>query len=222
MSTTSSISTVQSNGAGATNGDQKTLGKDDFLKLLIAQVQHQDPLSPMDNQAFVAQLAQFSNVEQLQGVNSRLDSLALGQAGANQQAAANLVGKSVAFKSNQVHLDSGAPATIGGQLSGAATSVIAVITDASGRTIRTLPLGGGQAGSFSGAWDGRDDAGNLAATGDYTVKLVAADGSGKTVGVTGQSTGKVTGVSFATGAAQLIVNSIRVDLSNVIEVDQAP
>ena len=222
MPTTSSIASVKDSATAASTAAGKTLGKDDFLKLLIAQVQHQDPLSPMDNQAFVAQLAQFSNVELLQGVNSRLDSLALGQAGANQQAAANLVGKSVAFRSNQVHLDSGAPAKVGGQLGGAATSVIAVITDASGRTIRTLGLGGGPAGSFNGTWDGRDDHGNLAAAGDYTVKLVAADATGKSVDIIGQSTGKVTGVSFATGAAQLIVNSLRVDLNNVIEVDQAP
>jgi len=56
----------------ATQG-QQSLGKDDFMKLLVAQISHQDPLKPMDDTAFVSQLAQFSSLEQTMGINQRLD-----------------------------------------------------------------------------------------------------------------------------------------------------
>ncbi len=73
------------------------LGKDDFLRLLTAQLANQDPLQPTDNQAFIAQLAQFSSLEQLQGVSSRLDTLLVAQTSGNQLTAASLVGKTVSW-----------------------------------------------------------------------------------------------------------------------------
>jgi flagellar basal-body rod modification protein FlgD len=74
------------------------LGKDDFLKLLTAQLANQDPLQPVDNQAFIAQLAQFSSLEQLQGVSSRLDSLLQATATASQLQTSALVGKTVSYR----------------------------------------------------------------------------------------------------------------------------
>ncbi len=81
---------------GASQGS--ALGKDDFLKLLTAQLAHQDPLQPVDNQAFIAQLAQFSSLEQLQGVSSRLDDLLRSATSSNQLDAASLVGKTITYR----------------------------------------------------------------------------------------------------------------------------
>src|SRR6266540_5547596 len=93
----------QSSAVTATKG----LGKDDFLKLLTAQLANQDPLQPVDNQAFIAQLAQFSSVEQLQNLTSRLDTLLLATASTNQMSTASLVGKDVAFKADGVDVAAG-------------------------------------------------------------------------------------------------------------------
>src|SRR5262245_61991177 len=94
-----------------TGGDQFTgpgsrteLGKNDFLKLLMAQLSHQDPMSPMDSEAFVAQLAQFASVEQLQGANSRLDGLLVSSAAAQQLSAVSLVGREVTYRSGALEL----------------------------------------------------------------------------------------------------------------------
>lgn len=62
-------------GTGAT-GDASSLGKDAFLQLLVSQMKNQDPMAPTDNQAFIAQLAQFSSLEQLQSMNTSLTTIA--------------------------------------------------------------------------------------------------------------------------------------------------
>lgn len=95
-STASTAPAAPSQPAGTAGGT--ALGKDDFLKLLTAQLANQDPLQPVDNQAFIAQLAQFSSLEQLQGVSTRLDDLLLAAGASTQLSAASLVGRTVAFR----------------------------------------------------------------------------------------------------------------------------
>ena len=226
MTTTTSTSASSAAAAASSVAEatsKGTLGKNDFLKLMIAQLQNQDPLNPMDNQAFVAQLAQFSNLEQLQQVNSGITSLSIGQAGANQQAATNLVGRDVTFKSDQVAWKQGDPGTaIAAQLAANADSVKAVITDANGRVVRTIPLGAHATGTLAATWDGLDDAGNVQPSGNYTIKFSAADAQKNAVTAVAQGSGHVAGVSFASGVAELVLgNGIHVALPNVIEVQQA-
>ena len=91
-------------GASLTSATQSSLGKEDFLKLLVAQLAHQDPLSPMENQEFVAQLAQFSSLEQMTNVNSNLQLLQVAQASMTNSQIASLIGKNVEVRSDQVRL----------------------------------------------------------------------------------------------------------------------
>jgi flagellar basal-body rod modification protein FlgD len=97
----SSLASIQeaADGAAAAAPPKNTLGKDDFLRLLTTQLQHQDPLQPMDAQAFIAQLAQFTSVEELDGLGKKLDTMLLGQASSNQLTTASLVGKDVLLRS---------------------------------------------------------------------------------------------------------------------------
>src|SRR5213076_3542955 len=92
------------------------LGKDEFLKLMMAQLSQQDPTAPSDSNAFVAQLAQFSSLEQMQNVNSTLQSLLVGQASQNNTGAINLVGKDVRYKTDQITLEQGQTATTSAKL----------------------------------------------------------------------------------------------------------
>src|SRR5437762_11024181 len=80
------------------------LGKDEFLKLLMAQLANQDPTAPTDNQAFVAQLAQFAGLEAAQGTNSRLDTLLMAEASSNQTAAVSFIGKNVDYRTDGLTL----------------------------------------------------------------------------------------------------------------------
>jgi flagellar basal-body rod modification protein FlgD len=197
----------------------KSMGKDDFLKLLLAQLQNQDPTAPTDNTQFVAQLAQFSSLEQAEQTNSTLESLLLAQASANQTSAASFIGKSVLFKSTGVTLGSSG-ATILGTLNQNASTVTATIQDANGKTVRTITLKDVTSGALSVPWDGKSDDGTKLPNGAYTVNLAAKDAKGNNLTISTQGRATVTGVDFSSGAAQLIVNGQTINMSDVIEITQ--
>ena len=90
--------------------DKTQLGQQEFLQLLVAQLQNQDPVNPMDGAQFASQLAQFNSVEQLIGVNQGLNNLGISQdlmgASLTNSMAASLTGKEVRALSNQISLSS--------------------------------------------------------------------------------------------------------------------
>src|SRR5512143_1369392 len=87
----------------------KAMGKDAFLKLLITQLQHQDPLNPADSTEFTSQLAQFSSLEQLSNVNDNLTTLKLYQASINNAQAVSFIGKDIVAKGKTLQVTSGQP-----------------------------------------------------------------------------------------------------------------
>jgi flagellar basal-body rod modification protein FlgD len=213
-------SSTTAQGGSSSTPSTNQLGKNDFLKLLTAQLANQDPLQPVDNQAFIAQLAQFSSLEQMQNVSTKLDSLLAAAATSTQVNAASLVGKTVAFNADGVDLTSGQPATMQVQLDARAT-VTAVVQDASGRTVRTLSLGTQNAGTFGLSWDGLDSTGTSLPSGHYQVTLSATDSSGASVGVQGRAQGTVAGVQVGSSGTSLIVGGSAVNLSDVVEITQS-
>lgn len=217
-----SVSNVSSATAGSSaSGEARNqLGKNDFLKLLLTQLQNQDPLSPVDNQQMLAQLAQFSSLEQMQGVSDRLDTLLLAQSSTNQLATTSLVGRNVTYRTDGVDwAPGGGPAQLTGGLSTAAR-VTAVIQDETGRTVRTVDLGAREAGPIDIAWDGRDGNGNTLPAGHYTVSLAATSGTGEKVAVELRARGLVRGVTFDGDAPLLLIGGSRVRMSDVVEVIQ--
>ncbi len=202
--------------AAATKGDG-ALGKDDFVRLLLSQMSHQDPTSPMDSHAFVAQLAQFANVELLQSTNSRLEALLVAQTAAHQTGLSTLVGREVSWRSDAVTLEDGA-AQLSGRLSGAASEVTAVVVDASGKEVRRLQLGAQPLGPLAFTWDGRDDQGARLPDGPYTVRLTAQAQDGSAVAVEAVGRARVSAVAFDKGYAELIANGLRIMLGEVVEI----
>jgi flagellar basal-body rod modification protein FlgD len=203
-----------------TAGSSK-MGKDEFVKLLMTQLGHQDPTSPMDSEAFVAQLAQFANLELAQSANQQLEALVMAQTASNQMSAASLVGRDVLFRADSLSLKEGADAPIRARLDGAATKVTTVIKDSTGKTVRTLELGGQPEGDFSLPWDGRDDQGVRLPPGDYQVQLTATDKDGKPVAIDSRVRGRVSGVSFQNGYPELVVGGIHIRLADVVQIDEA-
>lgn len=196
------------------------LGKDDFLKIFLAQLAHQDPTSPVDSEAFVAQLAQFSSLELQHNANANLEAIMMGQAATQQTSVTNLVGKDVTYKADSVSLIAGQASTIDANLDAQAASLTAVITDGNGKVVRTLKLGGHAAGTAAITWDGRDDAGTPLPGGTYKVAVTASDTTGAGVGVDQRLSGHVTGVSFQSGSPELLLGSQHIKLSNVIEIKE--
>jgi flagellar basal-body rod modification protein FlgD len=216
------VTSVTNPGAGGVSApaDKTKLGKDEFLKLLLAQMSHQDPTSPADSSQFVAQLAQFANVEQLQGVNQQLETLLVAQAASNQTQTVGLLGKDVQFKSDKVDFDGVSAAPIRGQLAKDATTVTAAIVDSTGKTVRTVELRGVPQGPIAMTWDGRDADGNTLPKGTYTVRLTAADEKGQNIPVETRGQGRVTGISYEKGYAQLQVGGVTLAMSDIITVSE--
>ncbi len=195
------------------------LGKDEFLRLLVAQLRDQDPLSPMEADELAVQLAQFSSVEQLMNLNERIAELgafdsALAEM-VSASAAVGLLGKDVTAVTDRISLDGSGQAPIDVDVRGAGGVAIARIVDASGVELATLPLGplapGRQTVDF-GALDQR------LPPGTYRFEIEVDDGSGTISPAVGVVQGKVTGVRYVEGGPVLVVGSMELPLASVIEV----
>lgn len=206
--------------SSATNG----LGQDAFLKLLVAQISHQDPLKPMDDTAFVAQLAQFSALEQQMGTNKKLDSLAAQQQGVGNTELANLVGKQISIRGDTAALSGdGTGAPLHFSLAAPATDVTVSIKDASGTVVRTMKLGAEPAGNVQITWDGKSDSGVAQPPGAYKISVSAKASNGAAVQVEQQSSGILKQVSFADGYAKLILaDGTSAPASDLVSIDGAP
>lgn len=153
--------------------DETTLGKEDFLSLLVAQLKNQDPLNPDDPTQFTAQLAQFSQLEQLFNLNGSMNNLVTAYQNTDKLTALNTIGKEVAFKSSTFTFD-GTPMTLGYTLADQAADVsIALRKD--GVTVAVLSGEELGKGTHYLTWDGLDSRGKAASAGQYSI-IVDAKG----------------------------------------------
>lgn len=198
---------------------RKTLGKDEFLKLLVAQLENQDPTSPLQPHEFAAQLAQFSSVEQLTNLNAALlEQVKAGSAAQvlNQSTfASSLIGKQVVVEGDQVVVGAAGAATIPVDVQGAGTAQL-TLKDASGRTVLTQPVG------FLGPGRHQLPLPPGVGPGTYRYALDVTDGAGKAVPVTQYLSGLVDGVHFADGKVRLRIGSLTLPLDGVLEFGSAP
>lgn len=213
-------SSLAAGGLSQAVGGDDTLGQEAFLRLLVAQLQNQDPLNPQENHEFVAQLAQFSSLEQTIGINERLDQLALQNTGLQNAQVVNLVGKQATVQGNVVTLEGqGASVPIIFNLSDSASETSVQIRDSSGRLVRTLSSGPRSAGSVTLQWDGQDDTGLAQPAGPYQITASAENAAGGPVALTQQSEGLIESVSFDRGFPVLHLNSgVAVPVADLIEV----
>lgn len=203
----------------AFSGNQ-AMGQDAFLKLLVAQLQHQDPLNPQENYEFVAQLAQFSSLEQSVGINERLDALAAQNQGLQNSQIVSMVGKEATVRGNIVSLKGqGDIVPVSFKLDAAAESATIVIRDQTGRTVRTLPVGARSAGTVTVSWNGQSDSGLPQPAGPYQVTVTAKDANGAPVSLTQQSTGIIRSVSFDQGFPVLqLDNGVKAPVGDLVSV----
>ena len=193
------------------------LGNDDFLRMLVTQLRYQNPLEPMADTEFIAQLAQFSTLEQMQSMNANLQvNMQLTQSLGNALAT-SLIGKHVSAVGDSVYLSESGDAQIRYGLSEGA-EVTLRISGSDGYSIRTLEAGSQSSGDHTIRWDGKDDAGKRVKEGTYTYQAEAVDAEGNPVALGTYSEGRITGVRFVEGGAVLLVGDMEVKLSDVIEI----
>jgi flagellar basal-body rod modification protein FlgD len=231
-STDSSVNTIggvttyeqaQQKSLYGTSGEQ-TLGKDTFLKLLTTQLQHQDPLNPMDNTQFVAQLSQFSSLEQLTDANKRLDNLAVGISSVGSATMVNLIGKEVRAVGNAFHFDG----TVDGKLQtkdlhykldSQATSGTLTIYDSAGSVVLSTQIDPTQlaAGDNTFVWNGKNSKGLPCEAGTYTFSVSAVNDKAS-IGVTTYTQGFVDQIDFSSGAAAPRVDGQTLTVDKIVQI----
>ena len=221
------ISPIDSNTVSTdtqTGAPMKILGKDDFLNLLVTQLQHQDPLNPAESTEFTAQLAQFSSLEQLNNINDNLKNMALFQTSVTNSQAVSYIGKEITANGNSVRLESGQPLECHFELADSAALAVISVYDVNGSFVGSFETGPLDSGRQSAAWDGTDRNGNPLATGLYRFEVQAVDANNQAVSATPLMSAVVTGVSFRDQTANLITGLQTVAIDDVIAVSevQAP
>jgi len=202
----------------STSPTKKTLGKDEFLNLLVTQLQHQDPLNPMDSTAFTAQLAEFSALEQLHNVNSNLETLQTSQVSVENSQAVAYIGKQIMASGDTVQMADGQADDIHFTLGNDAEALYINIYSASGQYIKGFEGGGLPAGNHAVPWDGTDNNGNTTSDGIYSFEVLAVDHANQMVPVGTYTTGLVRGVNFQNGVAYLLTDTQEVPLSSVLQI----
>lgn len=203
---------------GSADAAKKSLSTnfDTFLTLLTTQLQHQDPLSPMDTNEFTQQLVQFSSVEQQISANKNLESLIALTKSRNTIDALSYLGKTVTTTD-------GSGALAGGQahwsytLDGEAASTVLMISNASGRLVA---VGRGETanGTHSFTWNGKDASGNTLPDGAYTLSVHALLGDGTEVPAAVTSQGAVGEVDLSGNEPLLMIGPMGVPMSKVSRI----
>jgi len=200
-----------------------------FLKLLVAQMNNQDPLNPVDNSQVTSQMAQISTVTGISSLNSTVSQLVSELQQSQAMQSSQMTGHVVLVPGNSLTLattsaaGSASSPTLGAYggftLAQAADSVSVTVKDSTGATVRTLSLGGLGAGVQDFSWDGSTNSGTQAATGNYTYS-VTASAAGAAVGTTAYSAQQVVGVApQADGTVQFLLgNGSQVAFSSIAQI----
>jgi flagellar basal-body rod modification protein FlgD len=217
------VSSVTSTAAGAKNGASlASLSEtfDNFLLLLTKQLEHQDPLSPLDTNQFTQQLVAFTGVEQQIAMNRKLDDLISLQLGNHAIGALSFMNTSVEAASDQIWMADGA-ATVTYDLSRQAELAQLVIRNESGQIVRTVDLPT-QSGPSSYEWDGTDDSGADLPAGIYQIDVVAVDEEGAPIAASTGFRGTVTGVALDGGDISLSIGDLIIPIGKVHKISNPP
>ncbi|MBI9085895.1 MAG: hypothetical protein JEZ11_20010 [Desulfobacterales bacterium] len=198
--------------------DNSAMGKTEFLALLIAQLQNQDPLNPADSTEFTSQLAQFSSLEQMTNMNDALTGIGESLGVNNNFQAVTYIGKEVVAEGKSLLVDADGIDPILVSLDTDASTLNVNIYDHSGAFVRRIEAGSVEAGSHSLGWDGKNSLGNTVNEGWYSYEIQAEDSDGKAIDAQGFVSGTVSSVAYEGSVAYLNIGGRQVSMADVIEV----
>ena len=222
MAATASVSSaLQSQYASSSSSVQNPsgdLGKDAFLKLLTTQLSNQDPSSPMENSAFVAQLAQFSSLEQMTSMSSSLKSVYLALESMNNTSMSSLLGKHVVAMGDGLNYAGSGPVALHFDAAAATASTTLTVKDEYGTVVYSGAVGAVAAGEGSVSWDGNGFDGRPVPAGSYTFALTGLDSSGGSVDLTTEIEGAVDEMDYTSGSPTPSVDGVSIALSDILRI----
>ncbi len=201
---------------------QASLGQEQFLKLMMTQLQNQDPTAPMESADFLGQLAQFGTVSGIQGLQQQFMDVAdtLGSDRALRGAA--LLGKTALTPAESVRLPEEGAVRFSLDLPSATSKVQIAIENEQGQTVRNIELGAQNAGFLDVSWSGLDNGGQRLPSGVYRLRALASQGLGSEAVPTFQAN-TIKGVELASGSRDLrleLSDERTVDLAQVRRIDE--
>ncbi|NMB80637.1 MAG: flagellar hook capping protein [Ignavibacteria bacterium] len=198
-----------------------TLGKDDFLKLMIQQLKNQDPLNPLDGTEYASQLAQFSSLEQLTNLNSSItksmDVNYLLTQSINNTMVATLIGKEVKIDGNNLTVIGQEKIDLGYNLPVQAKNVVVKVLDSNGNVVRLMD-GSVEAGRAKVSWDLCDNNGEKVKNGNYSFEVEAYNMSGEKMKLSTYKIGLIDGVRFTQNGSMLLVGGAEYSISDILEI----
>ncbi|MCP3979366.1 MAG: hypothetical protein GY716_08560 [bacterium] len=199
--------------------EPRTLGRDDFLQLLIAQLENQDPMQPAKDTEFVAQLSTFSSLEQLIDANDNLQSLAVGQDNLINSQALTLIGKDALVEvGDEISITNGSAERLVYALPKTAQSATLTIFGEDGNPVRAIELETTADGRVTLDWDGMDGAGEPLSDGTYRFEVQATDLDGEPMGIAMFKALPIDGVSFGAAGIVLVSGDREIPFEQILEI----
>lgn len=219
---TSSSTTGSNVSASNSTATNSVMGKDSFLKLLLAQLKNQDPLNPMESYEFTGQLAQFTSIEQLGDIKSLLkDGLEANLGLTNtisSTLSVGLIGKEVSIKTTSLKFDGTNPVKFSFDVPEEAVTLGVSIYNQDGNLVKNLDMTSFEHGTNEVSWDGKDSDGVKVEEGNYILSVAYKNEAGETYNVETYISGKITGVKYKNGGTYLVINGNEIDFQNLKEI----
>jgi len=195
------------------------LGKDDFLKLLLVELQYQDPTEPMDSEKILAQTSQLATLESSENTNKALEGLSESLLSSSQFNTVSAIGKIADTGSNGLQLEQGDSKSFEIYFPEAISSGNVEIKDNNGKIIRTIPLASNDKGVYSFDWNGITNGGDAADSGIYYIEAAYANESGESR-TTRAGAYPIESVRFEDGKSLLKLGSSYVPFESIKEIYQ--
>ena len=197
--------------------DKTALGKDDFMKLLLVELQHQDPTEPMDSEKILTQTSQLAGLEASDNTNKALADLAASLGSAQQFSTIAAIGKTADLGSDSIALEEGDSSTFEVYFPSSINQGTVSILDGSGNVVKNLDVGTNPSGVYQFTWDGTDMNGNSVDSGIYHVNASYSDPDGNSL-ETRLGAYPIESVRFDGGKTLVKVGSNYVPLESIKEV----
>ena len=199
------------------NTDKTALGKDDFMKLLLVELQYQDPTEPMDSEKILTQTSQLASLESSENTNKALADLALSLGSTQQFSTISAIGKTADLGSDAIAHDKGITSEFEVYFPNNIQQGTIEVTDLNGKKVAIIDVGTNTSGVYKFSWDGNNAAGEKADSGIYRINASYADPDGKTH-TTRLGAYPIESVRFEDGKTLVKVGSNYVPLENIVEV----
>jgi len=197
--------------------DKTSLTNDDFMQLLLVELQYQDPTEPTDTEQILTQTSQLASLEATDKTNQALEDLAASLSASNDFSTISAIGKMADLGSNAISIDKGSSSTFEMYFPTDVEQGSIDITDVNGNIIKTMDVGTNDSGVYQFTWDGTSNGGETVEGGIYYVSSSYSDPNGEAQ-TTRVGAYPIESVRFDNGSTLVKVGSNYVPLESIKEV----